>query len=90
MTEIDVRWKQPFNHFLNAFKVFDDGIGTAAQRPLSVLEDLGLIHAFEFTHELAWNVLKDYLECQGVFHIVGSRDASREAFNRGLVNDGQA
>ena len=89
MTE-DIRWKLRFDSFLNAFKVFDYGIGAADQRPLSDLEALGLIHAFEFTHELAWNLLKDYLEFQGVFHIVGSRDASREAFNRGLVTDGQA
>ena len=34
--------------------------------------------------------MKDYLEHQGVFNIVGSRDASREAFNKGLVKDGQA
>jgi hypothetical protein len=35
------------------------------QRPLSLLEKQGVIQAFEFTHELAWNVLKDYLEDQG-------------------------
>ena len=90
MTDKDIRWKQRFDHYLNAFKVFDEAINTAAQRPLSDLETQGLIQAFEFTHELAWNVLKDYLEHQGVFNIIGSRDASRESFNKGLVTDGQA
>jgi nucleotidyltransferase substrate binding protein (TIGR01987 family) len=90
MKEKDIRRQQRFDHFLNAFKVFDEGIRTADQRPLSELETQGLIQVFEFTHELAWNVLKDYLEYQGVFNIVASRDASREAFNKGLVTDGQA
>lgn len=32
----------------------------ALTRPLSESERQGLIQAFEFTHELAWNVMKDY------------------------------
>ena len=59
-------------------------------RSLSKLEQLGLIQAFEFTHELAWNVLKDYLEQQGIFALIGSRDASRSAFQNGLITDGEA
>ncbi|MBL7688223.1 MAG: nucleotidyltransferase substrate binding protein [Bdellovibrionaceae bacterium] len=58
------------------------------QRPLSELEKQGVIQAFEFCHELAWNVLKDYFEYQGNVGITGSRDAAREAFNRGLIEDG--
>ncbi len=50
------------------------------QRPLSELERQGLIKVFEFTHELAWNVMKDYFEYQGTGSIMGSRDATREAF----------
>ena len=57
---------------------------------LSKLEQQGLIQAFEFTHELGWNVLKDYLEQQGIFGLIGSRDASRSAFQNGLVTDGEA
>lgn len=89
MTKNNIRWKQRFDHFLNAFKVFDDGISTASQRPLSDLEAKGLSHAFEFTHELPWNVLKDYWDYQGLFHIMGSRDASREAFKIGLATESQ-
>jgi len=50
------------------------------QRDLSELEQQGVIQGFEFTHELAWNVLKDYLEKQRFASIVGSRNATREAF----------
>ena len=62
----------------------------ANTRPLSNLEQQGLIQGFEFTHELAWNVLKDYLEEQGFLDIIGSKNASREAFKNGLITDGQA
>jgi nucleotidyltransferase substrate binding protein (TIGR01987 family) len=49
----------------------------------------GLIQAFEFTHELAWNVLKDYLESQGIQGVVGSKGATREAFKNSLIADGE-
>jgi len=49
----------------------------------------GVIQGFELTHELAWNVLKDYLEEQGFVGIVGSRNATREAFRNGLLDDGE-
>jgi nucleotidyltransferase substrate binding protein (TIGR01987 family) len=48
-----------------------------------------LIQGFEFTHELAWNVLKDYLEMEGIQGLIGSRSTAREAFKRGLVSDGE-
>ena len=60
------------------------------QRPLSDLELQGLIQGFEFTHELAWNVLKDYLELEGIQGLIGSRSTVREAFKRGLIRDGEA
>jgi nucleotidyltransferase substrate binding protein (TIGR01987 family) len=48
----------------------------------------GLIQRFECTHELAWNVMKDYAEYQGNSNIGGSRVASREAFKLQLVSNG--
>jgi nucleotidyltransferase substrate binding protein, HI0074 family len=48
-----------------------------------------LIAAFECTHELAWNVIKDYFIYQGNSAIMGSRDAAREAFNKGLIENGE-
>lgn len=61
----------------------------ARQRPLSDLENQGLIQAFEFTHELAWNVMKDYFAYQGNPSITGSRDSVLEAFDKRLVEDGE-
>ena len=48
----------------------------------------GLIQRFEYTHELAWNVMKDYAAYQGNAGVGGSRDASREAFQLNLISDG--
>ena len=86
----DIRWLQRFANYTKALHSLSDAVALAGERPLSKLEQLGLIQAFEFTHELAWNVLKDYLEQQGIFALIGSRDASRSAFQNGLVTDGEA
>jgi nucleotidyltransferase substrate binding protein (TIGR01987 family) len=54
------------------------------------LEEQGLIQVFEFTHELAWKLLKDYLEEQGFLGIIGSKNATREAFKNGIIQNGEA
>jgi len=88
MTNPDVRWKQRLSNFLPAFNQLKSAVELAKQRTLSDLEKQGLIQSFEFTHELAWNVMKDYLDYQGSNQITGSRDATREAFQRGLIEQG--
>ena len=85
----DVRWHQRFANYRKALQALTEAVELAQQRPLSRLEQQGLIQAFEFTHELAWNVLKDFLENQGISGLIGSRDASRTAFRNGLVSDGE-
>ena len=84
----DCRWLQRFNNYKNALARLGDAVTLSQQRALSELEEQGLIQAFEFTHELAWNVMKDYLVFQGHSQITGSRDAIRLAFQVGLVADG--
>jgi nucleotidyltransferase substrate binding protein (TIGR01987 family) len=84
----DIRWKQRFDNYAKVFAELREINELAASRPLSRLEIQGAIQCFEYTHELAWNVLKDYLEFQGFAGLIGSRDTTREAFRRGLVQDG--
>ncbi|MGZ9164741.1 MAG: nucleotidyltransferase substrate binding protein [Anaerolineales bacterium] len=90
MVTQDVRWIQRFSHFTKALSQLRDAVALAQERPLSKLEEQGLIQAFEFTHELAWNTLKDFLEERGVQNLYGSRDATREAFKTGLIENGEA
>ena len=85
----DIRWKQRFQNFTKALQALRNAVALAERRPLSELEQQGLIQGFDFTHELAWNVLKDYLEEQGYVGIIGSKNASRVAFNNALIEDGQ-
>ncbi|MFP4331960.1 MAG: nucleotidyltransferase substrate binding protein [Campylobacterales bacterium] len=87
--DYDIRWLQRFGNYKKAFKQLKDAVKLSQERELSLLEKQGLIQAFEFTHELAWNLLKDYLEYQGNQEIRGSRDALREAFKVGLISDGE-
>ncbi|HVM48045.1 MAG TPA: nucleotidyltransferase substrate binding protein [Candidatus Acidoferrum sp.] len=90
MKNPDLRWRQRFQNYRQALSRLSDAVALSRQRLLSDLEQQGLIQAFEFTHELGWNVLKDYLEEQGVAGVVGSKNATREAFRNGLIQDGQA
>ena len=85
----DIRWKQRLTNYTRAFQSLTEAVELSQQRGLSALEQQGLIQSFEFTHELAWKMLKDYLEYQGVSNIIGSRDASRVAFQNALIQDGE-
>jgi nucleotidyltransferase substrate binding protein (TIGR01987 family) len=89
MATQDIRWIQRFNHFIKACSQLKEAVELTQQRSLSKLEEQGLIQAFEYTFELAWNTLKDYFEAQGETEIHGSRDALRLAFKRGLIEDGE-
>lgn len=90
--EKDIRWIQRFRNFRSALyrlgkavEIVTEQIGEDEE-----VDDLlkeGLIQRFEYTHELAWKVMKDYAEYQGYTDIRGSRDAFRKAFDMGLVTD---
>ncbi len=90
MSKADVRWMQRFQNYRQALTRLSDAAALSRQRALSDLEQQGLVQAFEFTHELAWNVRKDYLEAQGFVDLIGSKNATRQAFKNGLLEDGEA
>jgi nucleotidyltransferase substrate binding protein (TIGR01987 family) len=85
----DIRWQQRLENYTKALEQLTFAVDLANSRPLSRLEKQGLIQAFEFTHELAWNVMKDYFYYQRQSNITGSRDATRESFNKGLIANGE-
>lgn len=87
MESDDLRWKQRFANFKKALDQLREfkGIG----ENLNKFEKQGLIKAFEYTYELAWNTIKDYYEYQGESNMQGSRDVIQLAFNRGLIFDGE-
>ena len=85
----DIRWQQRFQNYQKALSQLSDAVALSETRELSDLEKQGLIQAFEYTHELAWNCLKDFLSWQGAQNIFGSRDATRKAFEVGLIENGE-
>lgn len=102
---MDVRWEQRFLNYLRALdklqqsveyihknfidendvKVDDDEVESV----LAEMVKEGLIQRFEYTHELAWKVMKDYADYQGATNISGSRDAIRESLQMNLIDSGE-
>ncbi len=76
----DLRWLQRLANFHKALAQPGDAVDLGNSRFLFEIERQGLIKPFEFTCELAWNVMKDCFHYQGTTLITGFRDAIREAF----------
>lgn len=87
MANPGIRWKQRFGNFKKALVHLGDADQLSGERALSRLEAHGLIKGFEFTYELAWNTLKDFLVFQGSDDFIGSRDTLRAAFKHQLIRD---
>ena len=87
--KIDIRWKQRFQNYGKALYQLEQAVETYQNDERELIR-AGIIQYFEFTHELAWKVMKDFLEYEGMTGIVGSRSATREAFQKGLIEEGQA
>ena len=82
--DTDIRWKQRFSNFTSAVTQLTEFI----EKPeLNKFELQGLIQCFEYTFELAWKTMKDYLEAQG-FDVKTPRSAIQTAFNSELIKDG--
>ena len=87
--ENDIRWMQRFENYKKALTQLKEAIELIKTRKLSNLEKQGTIQAFEYTHELAWKLLKDFLEYKGNTDIYGSKDAVRNAFKLGILENGE-
>lgn len=92
MAELDIRWIQRLNNYCGALERLNEAANIVRHdlHYSDVVNNMlkeGLIQRFEFTHELSWNVMKDYAEYQGNTEIRGSRDAFRWALQNGLICD---
>ena len=90
MAQQDTRFVQRLANYSLALDGLKGEIDLASQRELSDLEKKGVIQSFEYVHELAWVVLKDFFEFTGETNIMGSRDAFELAFQRNLITQAQA
>ncbi len=80
------RWKQRFQSFQKAYSQLEEAVSKTSY---TRLERAGVIQTFEFTWELAWKTLQDYLQLQGL-ESTGPRDVIKQAFARGLLPDDPA
>ncbi|KAE9536112.1 nucleotidyltransferase substrate binding protein [Ursidibacter arcticus] len=84
----NVRWKQRFENYKKAVTQLANAIAEYGDTEIDIIKE-GIVQRFEFTHELAWKLQKDILKAQGEVDIFGSKTASRMAFNRGLITQGE-
>ena len=85
MATNDIRWKQRFQNFEKTFLFLKDAVEKSSYSPIEVG---GLVQAFEFTFELGWKTIKDYLYEQGI--VTGfPREAIKQAFHTQVIEEGQ-
>ena len=85
MLDEDVRWKQRFQNFEKAYHLLEKAMDI---RDPSIFEKAGLIQFFEISLELFWNVMKEYLESQGISELRYPRETIKKAFETGLIENG--
>lgn len=94
MADRDIRWIQRFDNYRRVLAKLGQAVDIIADKmdwgdDIDELLKEGLIQRFEYTHELAWNVMKNYAEYQGYTDIRGSRDAFRKALQMGIIDDSE-
>ena len=92
MVQQNIRWQQRFSNYRKALVKLNQAVVLLSEQieREAVIDELlqeGLIQRFEYTHELAWKVMKDYAEYQGYTDIRGSRAAIRKALEMDLIDD---
>ena len=85
MEQHDIRWKQRFQNFEKTLFYLDQALNI--QKP-DVTQRAGIVQFFELSYELAWKVLKDYLEEQGFTDIATPRAVIKKSFEIGIISNG--
>lgn len=90
MNDITPRWHYRFSNYQRAFLLLREALETRKEESLSQLEKEGIIQRFEYTMELAWKVMRDYLESENVvIDQVTPRNVIRLAFEANIITQGQ-
>ena len=75
-----------FDSYKKALARLDESIEKLEINDNDVMRD-GVIQRFEFTMELAWKTLKEYLENRGFGDVKTPRDALKTAYEIDLIED---
>lgn len=84
----DIRWHQRFENLTKAISRFHEALKGIVEEPYNHLYQIALIGAFQFTFELSWKTMKDYLVYHGV-EVSLPRDVIKQAFHHQLIREGQ-
>ncbi|TAK65451.1 MAG: nucleotidyltransferase [Bacteroidetes bacterium] len=85
MENKDIRWHQRFQNYEKVLSYLEEAL--RLEEP-TIVQKAGIIQFFEMSFELAWNLIKDYLEEQGFIDIKSPRDALKKGFEIGLISNG--
>lgn len=86
----DIRWKQRFNNFEKAYLSLVESKEALENDPDNDFIQDSLIRRYEYTLELAWKTMKDYLENEGFMDVTSPKKAVRKAFQERMIQDGSA
>jgi nucleotidyltransferase substrate binding protein (TIGR01987 family) len=90
MVEEPARWRYRLDHYAKASERLREAVVTAQTRELSLLEKEGMIQRFEYSWELAWKMLKDYLESQGiVLEAITPAAVIKKAYAAKIIDQGE-
>ncbi len=88
MLNEEIRWIQRFSNYRKALARLANAVALTEERKLSDLEQQGLIQAFEFTFDMAWKTLQDFVFDRGY---TGERNKPIriivEAASQGIINE---
>lgn len=85
MAEKDIRWIQRFRNFTKSMRYLEQAL--QIDHP-DIVQKAGIIQFFEMSFELAWNMMKDYLEEQGFIDVKSPRSALKKAFELNILENG--
>jgi len=84
----DIRWVQRYDNFQKACaRLLEVTASNASADSLSELEREGLVQRFEYTFELAWKVLQDFLLAKGYDFVKGPNGTLQQALEDGIITD---
>lgn len=86
MNQKETRWEQRFTNFEKAFLQLKSAVDNFEK--LDKLSREGLVQRFEYTFELAWKTMKDYLESNGIITKF-PRETIKHAFQTEIINKGE-
>jgi len=90
MESKDIRWKQRFDNFEKAYLSLVKSQEALESEPDNDFIQDSLIQRYEYTLELAWKTMKDYLENEGFMDVTSPKKAVRKAFQERIIQDGSA